>query len=212
MIPPLLLDVQPHHYVLDMCAAPGSKSVQILEALHAVDKPSGLFIANDADYKRCHMLVHQSLGRIGSPNMMVMNQDASMFVSIKKTAPDGSLTTLKFDRILTDVPCSGDATLRKNLAIWSSKTCFLCCFYHPFLIVSLHRMGYRRWHRSSSVCLFDNMYSRRKANDTYQTSTPHLDARHSVAQTGWQNSLLHLFFESYRKRSRRERRSLGTCR
>lgn len=35
MIPPLVLDVKSHHKVLDMCAAPGSKTVQILEALHA---------------------------------------------------------------------------------------------------------------------------------------------------------------------------------
>lgn len=34
MIPPLLLDVQPSHYVLDMCASPGSKTAQMLEALH----------------------------------------------------------------------------------------------------------------------------------------------------------------------------------
>ena len=35
MIPPLLLDVQPEHFVLDMCASPGSKTAQMLEALHA---------------------------------------------------------------------------------------------------------------------------------------------------------------------------------
>ena len=29
MIPALLLDVQPHHVVLDMCAAPGSKTAQV---------------------------------------------------------------------------------------------------------------------------------------------------------------------------------------
>lgn len=124
MIPPLLLDVKPHHYVLDMCAAPGSKSVQILEALHTNANgneslpPPGLFIANDADAKRCHMLVHQSLGRIGSPNMMVTNQDASMFMGIKIGSQGGKVETLKFDRILADVPCSGDGTLRKNLPIW----------------------------------------------------------------------------------------------
>lgn len=147
MIPPLLLDVKPHHYVLDMCAAPGSKSVQILEALHAADRPSGLFIANDADYKRCHMLVHQSLGRIGSPNMMVMNQDASMFVTIKgkKEVNDDNAPqpTLKFDRILTDVPCSGDATLRKNLAIWSSQCFPVYRSNMTALAEPLRRMGSR---------------------------------------------------------------------
>lgn len=35
MIPPLLLDVRSHHKVLDMCAAPGSKTAQLVEALHA---------------------------------------------------------------------------------------------------------------------------------------------------------------------------------
>ena len=35
MIPPLLLDVKPQHRVLDMCAAPGSKTFQLLEMLRA---------------------------------------------------------------------------------------------------------------------------------------------------------------------------------
>ena len=38
MIPVLLLDVQPNHYVLDTCASPGSKTAQILEAIHASDE------------------------------------------------------------------------------------------------------------------------------------------------------------------------------
>jgi 16S rRNA C967 or C1407 C5-methylase (RsmB/RsmF family) len=38
MIPPLLLGVEPHHFVLDMCAAPGSKTAQLVEALHANDE------------------------------------------------------------------------------------------------------------------------------------------------------------------------------
>lgn len=33
MVPPLMLDVQPHHLVLDMCAAPGSKTAQIVEQM-----------------------------------------------------------------------------------------------------------------------------------------------------------------------------------
>ena len=45
-----------------MCAAPGSKTAQIIEALHAEEGsiPSGLVVANDADNSRCYMLVHQA--------------------------------------------------------------------------------------------------------------------------------------------------------
>lgn len=35
MVPPLLMDIKSHHKILDMCAAPGSKTAQIIEALHA---------------------------------------------------------------------------------------------------------------------------------------------------------------------------------
>ena len=35
MIPPILLDVKADHSVLDMCAAPGSKTAQLLELIQA---------------------------------------------------------------------------------------------------------------------------------------------------------------------------------
>ncbi|CDZ98436.1 tRNA cytosine-5-methylases and related enzymes of the NOL1/NOP2/sun superfamily [Phaffia rhodozyma] len=129
MIPPLFLDVLPHHLVLDMCAAPGSKTAQLLEALHAstADETNvpinkrGLVVANDSDLKRSHLLVHQS-NRLPSANVLITNLDASRFPKIS-LGPDGmekfGMKTLQFDRILCDVPCSGDGTMRKNIQIWN---------------------------------------------------------------------------------------------
>ncbi|GJE86312.1 RsmB/NOP family class I SAM-dependent RNA methyltransferase [Phanerochaete sordida] len=136
MLPPLFLEVEPHHRVMDMCAAPGSKTAQLLEALHAHDTvtassfPSGLLVANDSDHKRTHMLIHQA-ARLPSPSLMVTNHDASIFPAIKIPSeqlafPEGTKTRvvnkrqhqLLFDRILCDVPCSGDGTMRKNPGIW----------------------------------------------------------------------------------------------
>lgn len=166
MIPPLLLDVQPGHTVLDLCAAPGSKSAQLVEMVHggeearmrktlkklrqsegrtagdesplAVEpaeeqlegddwsddgRATGLLIANDVNYTRAQMLVHQ-VKRLNSPNLLVMNHDATMFPSIElpqEPAANGAKPRgkwLKFDRILADVPCSGDGTCRKNPGIW----------------------------------------------------------------------------------------------
>ncbi|KAK5937332.1 tRNA (cytosine-5-)-methyltransferase ncl1 [Knufia obscura] len=154
MIPPLVIDLKPGMTVLDLCAAPGSKSAQLLELVNAgeedrarqvahnfnsgLDRPAGeeflddgrstgLLIANDIDYKRAHMLVHQ-MKRLSSPNIIVTNHDATIYPSIKiasKPAEDGKPIQnryLKFDRILADVPCSGDGTLRKNLEIWKQWT------------------------------------------------------------------------------------------
>lgn len=127
-----------------MCAAPGSKSVQLLESLHAFTPtpeqpvsiiPPGLLIANDSDAKRCHMLVHQSLHRIPAAGMMVSNHDATQLpglrlpIDVVQIDENGvqvpfsvgsrqKFQSLLYDRILADVPCSGDGTLRKNLGIW----------------------------------------------------------------------------------------------
>ena len=178
MIPPLVLDVRPGMTVLDVCAAPGSKTAQLIEMIHdgeegrirkivnnihrkegqkeSLEKESpggekteeqkddgwsdygrstGLVIANDVDYKRCHLLIHQTK-RLNSPNIIVMNHDATQFPSIKigsETDKSGNEVNkyLKFDRILVDVPCSGDGTARKNPNIWRDWTPANAFGLHP---------------------------------------------------------------------------------
>uniref|UniRef100_A0A8C5AFN0 tRNA (cytosine(34)-C(5))-methyltransferase n=1 Tax=Gadus morhua TaxID=8049 RepID=A0A8C5AFN0_GADMO len=123
MIPPLLMKIESHHKILDMCAAPGSKTAQLIEMLHAdmdVPFPEGFVIANDVDNKRCYLLVHQAK-RLNSPCIMVINHDASIIPSLQ-VATDGWREALFYDRILCDVPCSGDGTMRKNIDVWKKWT------------------------------------------------------------------------------------------
>lgn len=108
-----------------------SQTAQLLEALHSQDTatatstPPGLLIANDSDSRRAHLLIHQS-ARLPSPAFMVTNLDASIFpvLRLPVTSADPRCSVKKspnqllFDRILCDVPCSGDGTLRKNVGIW----------------------------------------------------------------------------------------------
>lgn len=77
MIPVTLLKIEPHHLCLDMCAAPGSKTIQILEYLHqnGTKIPDGFVIANDTDSKRAYMLTHQAR-RLNSPALLITNNDA----------------------------------------------------------------------------------------------------------------------------------------
>lgn len=140
MIPPLLLDVHPHHHVLDMCAAPGSKTAQLVDLVHpeenGLEVARGLVVANDVDYKRCYTLVHQ-VKRLQSPCLLVTNHDSTQFPRLMIKDDAGSESVLRFDRVLADVPCSGDGTLRKNPLIWRNWT--------PRIGAALHR-----FHRSSA--------------------------------------------------------------
>ena len=119
MIPPFFLDTQPHHRILDMCASPGSKTFQILERMHGdfdgtSKLPTGFVVANDVDLKRCNLLTHQTK-RANSPTLLVTNHEAQNYPIIK--GPRGEV--FDFDAILCDVPCSGDATMRKAPDIWN---------------------------------------------------------------------------------------------
>ncbi|XP_038701391.1 RNA cytosine-C(5)-methyltransferase NSUN2-like [Tripterygium wilfordii] len=129
MVPPLFLDVHPDHFVLDMCAAPGSKTFQLLEVIYKSMKPgllpNGMVIANDLDVKRCNLLIHQTK-RMCTANLIVTNHEAQHFPGcrLSKKARDIGIeyetnsSQLLFDRVLCDVPCSGDGTLRKAPDIW----------------------------------------------------------------------------------------------
>lgn len=124
MLPPMFLDVHPNDIVLDMCAAPGSKTLQILEKVQKQDG-HGIVVANDADSKRAYLLVHQ-VSHLKSSHIIVTTHLGQQypflrfhprgnFISRFDEEPRGSGDSVcqsgSFDRVLCDVPCSGDGTL-----------------------------------------------------------------------------------------------------
>ncbi|KAJ4902772.1 S-adenosyl-L-methionine-dependent methyltransferases superfamily protein [Raphanus sativus] len=123
MVPPLFLDVHPDHFVLDMCAAPGSKTFQLLEIIHGASEPgtlpNGMVVANDVDFQRSNLLIHQTK-RMCTANLIVTNHEGQQFPGCRLKGPsdDIPINQLSFDRVLCDVPCSGDGTLRKAPDIW----------------------------------------------------------------------------------------------
>lgn len=102
--------------VLDMCASPGSKTMQALE----VTGESGRIVANDVLESRLDAL-KDAVKRSGIPESLTnritySNQDATQL----------SLRTEQWANvILCDVPCSGDGTCRKDkhiLPMWKPNT------------------------------------------------------------------------------------------
>ena len=91
-----------------MCAAPGSKSLQLLDALHAAAEdtlgggaiPEGCLVVNDVSRDRA-LIIAQRSRRQPRAALLVLHGDARRFPSLKKTKG----YKLKFDRVLCDVPC-----------------------------------------------------------------------------------------------------------
>ena len=95
----------------------------MLESLHAGEPagvlPTGFVVANDNDSSRAYMLAHQC-ARIGLRTLLVTCHDAQQFPSFyRHSLARGEPDTGFFDRILADVPCSGDGTARKNGDVFS---------------------------------------------------------------------------------------------
>lgn len=128
MLPPILLDVKADHAILDMCAAPGSKTAQLLELIQVnsmlekgvpnSEQATGFVVANDADPKRAFMLTHQ-MNRLNAANIVITNHNAQVFPELKymDCAP-GEDRRVRYDRIVCDVPCSSDAAIRKIPTKW----------------------------------------------------------------------------------------------
>lgn len=100
MCPVEVLKPEPGHRVLDLCAAPGGKSVQIAGHLQG----SGMLISNDASPTRSRALV-KNIERMGVTNGVVITEQP------KKLA---DRFPHFFDRILVDAPCSGEGMFRRD--------------------------------------------------------------------------------------------------
>lgn len=99
-IPVHLLAPQPGERVLDLCAAPGGKSLQAAVAMGG----HGIVVANEFQPKRLQTLAtHQD--RLALVGMALTHYDARQF----------PIPAVAFDRVIVDVPCSAHGTIRKNL-------------------------------------------------------------------------------------------------
>ena len=102
-VPVLILDPKPGEIVLDLTAAPGSKTSQIA----ALMQNQGRLIANEQNKPRFFKLMHNM------QNLGVLNSEKSEDNFIKLYLDNGislpyKLNT-KFDKILLDTPCSAES-------------------------------------------------------------------------------------------------------
>ncbi|MHA1931276.1 MAG: RsmB/NOP family class I SAM-dependent RNA methyltransferase [Promethearchaeota archaeon] len=107
MLPALILDPEPTDIVIDMCAAPGSKATHLAQLM----KNEGNLVLIEKSRKRIPAL-EVNLRRIGVTNSIVLNFDAINILNLK----------IKADKILLDVPCTGEGLIRQDKSRKKSKT------------------------------------------------------------------------------------------
>lgn len=92
------LGPRPGERVLDLCSAPGGKTLHMAELM----SDTGCLVANEISESRIRGLLG-NVYRLGHPGIMVVAADGRDF-------PEGAW----FDRVLVDAPCTGEGTLRRR--------------------------------------------------------------------------------------------------
>jgi 16S rRNA (cytosine1407-C5)-methyltransferase len=109
MIPALVLDPQENEKVLDLCAAPGSKTTQLAELM----RNRGSLIANEISMERLKSLVF-NVDKMNLINVGILHRRGEVLSRIYEEY---------FDKILVDAPCSALGITQKKgeVSNWWNK-------------------------------------------------------------------------------------------
>ena len=108
------LPLPPAPFCLDLCAAPGGKSLAILEAI----AEQGFLVSNEVIRARTRILI-ENLRKWGRANWLPASGHPSRWKTHEEL----------FDLILVDAPCSGEGMFRKEpnaLSEWSEENVQFC--------------------------------------------------------------------------------------
>ncbi|MCJ7716745.1 MAG: RsmB/NOP family class I SAM-dependent RNA methyltransferase [Anaerolineales bacterium] len=177
MAPVAVLDPQPGELILDLCAAPGGKSTQILSLM----RNNGVLIANDSNPRRVQALA-RNIERWGGLNSIVTND-------VPKRLADqfGPI----FDRILVDAPCSGEGTFRTNpteLKQWSLKFSKRCASIQDEILWFAGKLLRPGGVLVYSTCTF-NQLENEGSVDRFLEASPDFRIDPILIQPGFQNGI-----------------------
>ncbi len=141
-----MLEIKEDDKVLDLCAAPGGKSVQAL--MYLDEAKGGILYANEIIPLRCKIL-SSNLERLGIGNVVILNSDAER---LSKKFND------YFDKIIIDAPCSGEGMFRKYpyaIDEWSTAIVDMCAKRQKEIISCALPMLKEGGLLSYSTCTFE---------------------------------------------------------
>lgn len=137
------VDIHDDWKVLDMCASPGGKSIQIASKLK-----NGFLISNEYDKKRSQIL-YSNIERMGFDNVIVTNENSS---NLNKAFSG------YFDLVVIDAPCSGEGMFRKSdisINEWSEKNIETCVSRQKEILDNASSMVKKDGYILYSTCTYE---------------------------------------------------------
>ncbi len=117
--------------ILDLCASPGGKSIQILCNMEKIN--NSYLVSNEYDYNRCKTL-SSNIEKMGFSKSIITNNNSS---DLKNTFFEF------FDKIIIDAPCSGEGMFRKSedaINQWSLSLTEHCSEIQKKLLLDSYEM------------------------------------------------------------------------
>ncbi len=144
MTPAEYLPIEKGDKVFDGCSAPGGKATELANKLNG----TGLLVCNDISASRCQGLL-KNIELAGVSNSFVISEDV--------TKLDKKFEGY-FDKILLDVPCSGEGMFRKDAGLIKSYVERGCDYYSSIqkpIAYSAVKMLKQGGMMMYSTCTFD---------------------------------------------------------
>ncbi len=129
LVPAVLLKLSGQHSVLDLCAGPGVRALQVLEYLNTT-AGAGFLVANVWGARNARRFA-RVLAQHGKSKLLVTEHDPVNFPLLKFREEEKVHAAFTFDRVLCFVPSSCDGNLKKSAKIWQG--------YHWKSAYKLHR-------------------------------------------------------------------------
>ncbi len=128
--------------VLDMCASPGGKSIQIANRI-----PNGILISNEIVKSRAQIL-YSNVERMGLDNVLITNEEPKNIA----LAYAGEI-----DVCLVDAPCSGEGMFRRGEEItksWNANLHKMCSIRQLEILEEANKCLKENGHLIYSTCTY----------------------------------------------------------
>lgn len=142
MMPTTFLPLKSDDWVIDLCASPGGKSIQVANRI-----PNGLLVSNEIVKSRAGIL-KSNIERMGLKNVCIINNEPQQLEKCFGGC---------FDAVVVDAPCSGEGMFRKdeNARLnWSKANVEACAIRQKAILETANKLLKQGGYLLYSTCTF----------------------------------------------------------